>query len=110
MTPSAITLLCTLPWPGNVAELNNVLERAALRCDGVIDRDLMRMVIDDAVGAEKDAPPDSGFATLKELECLHIKSVLKATPTVAAAARVLGISRSAIYRKMEAYGIRKGGA
>ena len=88
-------------WPGNVRELSHVVERAVLiRSEPRIRApDLMLARRADA-GAQK-----LGQMTLDEAEELLIRSALeRCDGNVQAAAEQLGVSRSALYRRMEKYG------
>jgi DNA-binding NtrC family response regulator len=102
LSPEAVRVLEGYPWPGNIRELRNVLERAALLCEhrvlGV--RDLR-------FEAQLPAahPPDTSL-TLLEVERRHIESVLREEAgRVEAAARRLGIPRSSLYQKLKRFGI-----
>jgi DNA-binding NtrC family response regulator len=92
-------------WPGNVRELRNVLEHAALLAPGTTLEPpdfaslLRRRVDDSAEGASK---------TLAEVERRHVERVLQEEDWVAErAARVLGISRTALYERMRKFGLSR---
>ncbi|MFW6160009.1 MAG: sigma-54 interaction domain-containing protein [Acidobacteriota bacterium] len=103
-------VLLNYPWPGNVRELENIIERAIMFCqEKVIDiKDLpdpFRNYLkeNESVGY----PPDSSVLTLEELEKKHILSVLQKTSNnKQKAAQLLGLSRQALYRKLNKYRIR----
>jgi DNA-binding NtrC family response regulator len=97
----ALDALAAYAWPGNVRELRNVLERAALLCDGrVLSREDLRF--ESAPGAE----PDPGELTLADLERRHIERVLAAEGgRVGPAARRLGIPRSTLYERIKRLGL-----
>jgi DNA-binding NtrC family response regulator len=92
-------------WPGNIRELRNVLERAALLSDdGVIQ----------ITGLEFEAPsrqepagqPALSNLTLKEIERLTIMQTLEAEGgNVIRSAKRLGIHRSSLYAKIREYGL-----
>ena len=89
-------------WPGNIRELRNVLERAAVFCDGELlrRRDLRFDGELEATGVEG---LDSHF-TLEQLERMHIQRVLQVEQGhVEHAAKRLGISRSSLYQKINKY-------
>lgn len=91
-------------WPGNVREMRNVLERAALLCDdGVITPRDLRFESNAVAGATADI--DSSL-TLQQVERRHIEHVLQEVGgKVAAAAAQLDVPRSTLYQKIKAYGI-----
>lgn len=109
---SAMSLLISLEWPGNVSQLRSVLEEAffvALESEeltithlrGVIDRSGMTQP-DDAM-----TPDDQ---TLECVERRHIAHVLMLTSGHRTeAARILGITRTTLYKKMYEYGLDKVG-
>ena len=91
-------------WPGNVRELQNALQRAAILCsNGTITRlDLPPKVIGDTrPSIALDEITTQGL-TLEQLEREYIRSVLVAVRgNKREAARVLGIDRKTLYRKLE---------
>ena len=92
-------------WPGNVRELENRIHRATLVAPGAeiapIDLGL--------VNEEELPQPDASSKTVRGEDIAEYKQVLqalsKAQGVVAHAASLLGISRQALYRKMERLGI-----
>jgi DNA-binding NtrC family response regulator len=91
------------PWPGNIRELRNVLERALLLSDRQVlgHRDLR---FDVALRPEPWS--DDAQLTLLELERRHIERVLHAEHGhVEQAAKRLGIPRSSLYQRIKNYGI-----
>ncbi len=97
--------LQTYSWPGNVRELRNVLERAALLCDGaVLSREDLRFQGDLAVESRPAAPEED--LTLRELEVRYIAKMLQDEKgNVPRAADRLGVPRSTLYQKIKRYGI-----
>ena len=97
----AMRMLLDHRWPGNVRELSHVVERAVLMSDGeaVKASDLgLRSVADDASRIEE--------MTLEEAERLLIRKALERFGgNVSDAAKGLGLSRSALYRRLEKYGL-----
>jgi len=101
LTDDALTALAEHPWPGNLRELRNVLERAVLLGDRrEIDRADLRFDLP-AAGAAGTA------RTLRELERDAIERALAAeNGRVARAAARLGVPRSSLYQKLKQHGIR----
>lgn len=101
-SPGALELLLSHPWPGNVRELEHVVERAVLLCDGAEIRpeDLALRPRDRA-----EAPFE--LLTLEEGERQLIeKAIIRHEGNVTHAARALGVSRSALYRRLQHFGIK----
>jgi DNA-binding NtrC family response regulator len=103
LAPDAEQALQAYPWPGNIRELRNVLERALLLSGrSVLGRQDLRF--DAPLAAELAA--DDAHLTLAGLERRHIELVLRAEHgRVEQAARRLGIPRSSLYQKIKQYGI-----
>lgn len=94
----AVDALVRYHWPGNVRELRNVLERAALICEGsrILDRDLHFQRPMEA----KEV--DTNSLTLEQVERLHIQRVLNLeNGNVGRAAVRLGIPRSTLYYRLK---------
>jgi DNA-binding NtrC family response regulator len=102
----ALSALQTHPWPGNVRQLRNVIERALIMCNGRLVR-------------RSDLPPefqstssvDSGYlklrigSTLEEMEREVIKRTIEFSGgNKTRAAQVLGVSPKTLYNKLERYG------
>jgi DNA-binding NtrC family response regulator len=95
--------LASHPWPGNVRQLRNVLERAVLLSDHLV---LRADDVGDALAAGPSAAASTHGLSLVEAERLHIEGVLRAERgAVPRAAEVLGLSRSALYEKLKKHGI-----
>jgi len=89
-------------WPGNVRELRNVIERAVLLAasDQIMASDLH-------LGPGDAAPPTLEEMSLEDPERALIRAALRRhAGSASAAAHALGLSRSAMYRRMEKLGIR----
>jgi DNA-binding NtrC family response regulator len=100
LTAEALHLLCRHDWPGNVRELENAIERACVVAPGgrIRPEDL-------PPGVRPEAPaPFSGRGTLREVERDHVLRVLEECGgNRSRAARVLGIDRSSLLRKLREY-------
>lgn len=99
-TAAAHAMLQAHTWPGNLRELRNTVERAAILCRGEsIDR--TDLLLDDAAG-RLPHPVVGEPVTLAELEQAHIREVLSRVGNYRQAARILGINKSTLYRKLRA--------
>ena len=103
-TPAAMQQLMQYAWPGNVRELEHTVERAVLLCRGE--------EIEPANLAIAAARSSSSFEAISEnmsideVESLLIKKVLRRCDgNISQAAEALGLSRSALYRRIEKYGL-----
>jgi NtrC-family two-component system response regulator AlgB len=102
-TPEAREALARHAWPGNVRELRNAVERGVILARGA-EVDLAQLPAQ--VGAPAAARVEVGGAvTLDDLEAEHIRRVLRASPSLDDAARVLGIDPSTLYRKRKRFGL-----
>jgi len=105
VTHEAMRLLLACRWKGNVRELENVLQRAAILGEGplVTPADLPP----DLAPADGDAGPvdDLGEA-VKRFEKQHIERILGQTPDKREAARRLGMGLSSLYRRIAELGIQ----
>lgn len=91
-------------WPGNIRELQNSLQRAAILCrNGTITRsDLPPKVVGDNSPSIRLDEITAQSLTLKQLEREYVRSVLVSVGgNKWEAARVLGIDRKTLYRKLE---------
>jgi two-component system response regulator HydG len=113
MTPGAERLLGLAPWDGNVRELRNVIERACILADGdfITERELAvsmpHLQYAKSQGVSPAAAPSSADGPgagelLATVEREHIqRALLRANGNKKAAARMLGLSRRALYRRLE---------
>jgi DNA-binding NtrC family response regulator len=105
IAPEALDALRRYDWPGNVRELANVLERAQILAEDhlITTDDLPETVLTAAPAA---AVPGGDPRYLSEVERAHVEAVLKQEKgNKAQAAKVLGVSRRALYRLIEKYGL-----
>ncbi len=101
---AATEALKNYSWPGNIRELNHVVERAVLMARGSTIR-----VADLGLRSSEASPGRLEDLPLEEVEkCLIRKAVERYAGNVSQAAQALGLSRSALYRRLERYGIRVG--
>jgi len=107
--PAAMNALLRYTWPGNVRELANVLERAQILAED------FTITIDDLPDNILAAPPlpsspsekvSESPQSLREMERTHVQTILQqAKGNKVAAAKLLGISRRALYRLLDKYQI-----
>lgn len=101
VSKEAIEYLCTLPFPGNVRQLKNMVERAVLMCQG---DELTKSDFEAEGSAQENKSQGIAGATLEQLEKTAVVEALKAYDgNLSKAARSLGITRQALYRKIEKY-------
>ena len=101
-------LLLGYGWPGNVRELRRVLERA-VHCarGGPIGVEDIRRALAAGSRTDQARPAPSSALSLREVEREHISSILRQVNGDArAAAALLGLSRSSLYRRLELLGIQ----
>ena len=106
LSSGALQALAAYPWPGNIRELRNVLERAALLTDrSALTPDDLRFDLP-APPAPTSVRPPEGDVTLKTMERQQIEMVLREEKgKVELAARRLGIPRSSLYQKLKQFQI-----
>jgi len=133
ITAKALQRLMGYRWPGNIRELENVLSRAAILCDGEMIRshDLAMLGLDASRVSGRpgddeldriDIPPidlerlgdgetlkDVTEKAVRAVERAAIAAALRRDRNPAAAAKRLGISRASIYTKMKTYGLATDG-
>jgi DNA-binding NtrC family response regulator len=110
ITPEALGILSEYDWPGNIRELENVIERAAILCrdDTIRPEDLSLPNTPPALAAGGAGEGKIGTAVpLKEIERIHIEGVLKNMKgNKAESAKILGISLKTLYTKLQQYQIK----
>jgi formate hydrogenlyase transcriptional activator len=108
-TISAETMnaLTHYPWPGNIRELQNVIERAVILSKGPV----LKVSLDDLRSKASDTNGHTNGATLEEIERRHILSVLEQSNWVFAgpngAAAKLGLKRPTLQFRMQKLGISR---
>jgi formate hydrogenlyase transcriptional activator len=131
VSPETMERLVSYAWPGNIRELQNVIERAVVLCDGPVlelDRDLLPVTAAAGPGREPGTPAETGeaparngaasaaddpgpadLATLEEVERRQIVAALERTGGVIqgprGAARILDIHPNTLRSRMEKLGI-----
>lgn len=99
-TPAALTKIVHLPWRGNVRELQNVIDRSVLlSAGGMLDE--QDIPVSDGAASPEEAFEDANMPSLRDVERQYILSVLrKHNGKKDVAAKVLGMSRRTLYRKL----------
>jgi transcriptional regulator of acetoin/glycerol metabolism len=101
--PEVLHLLHCYNWPGNVRELKNVLERGLMLSGGDILKPSHFASLNPQAAEGRSATIES---SIEVAEMLHIKGVMdQCGGDTSAAAKVLGISRPTLYRKVKRYNI-----
>ncbi|MBI2510663.1 MAG: sigma-54-dependent Fis family transcriptional regulator [Opitutae bacterium] len=99
LSPDAMQWLERQPWPGNLRELHNCLERAAVLHPAP--------VLDASAFADGAAPPLGATirvgdqVSLRTVAEAHIREVIAQSPSLDQAAQILGINKSTLYRKRQ---------
>jgi len=110
LAPGALRDLENYPWPGNIRELKNLLERAVLLNDKELiePSDLsFEVALADETSDSEQPSETSTSSSLAEMERIHIASVLMdENGEIAATARRLGIARGTLYKKIKEYNLR----
>jgi DNA-binding NtrC family response regulator len=99
--PGALQALLQYAWPGNVRELEHTLERAVLMCHGEEIQ-----AADLGLTGSRAQSQNLEELSIEAVECILIrKSLQRFHGNVSQAADALGLSRGALYRRMEKYGL-----
>ena len=105
VTNEVTTCLLAYDYPGNVRELENIIEHCFVLCEGEIIEakhlpSSVRTILND------ESPPASEPATIKQMEIILIKQALKRNKgNKTATAKQLGIDKSTLFRKMKAFAV-----
>ncbi|HBA86572.1 MAG TPA: sigma-54-dependent Fis family transcriptional regulator [Geobacter sp.] len=109
-TSEAMQLLTSYSWPGNIRELENAIERAAILTRGRLITPETLPVWRSPQAASEPAKHSARMVSLETVEREHILHVLKAAGNnKSRAAKVLEIARRTLDRKIEEYGLEEDG-
>ena len=105
LDPGAREILLSYDYPGNVRELENLLERAVALAEGeTLSVDDLPPDIRESAGAASET-----FGTLEDREREYIRKVLRHTRfNVGETARILDLPRTTLWRKMKKYNLSRG--
>jgi DNA-binding NtrC family response regulator len=121
ISDQAMAILEAYPWPGNVRELRHVIERACVLCNGktLLQEHLPEELLFAAPGADLKVtasgkirtmpvttpgrPQYPQYETLKSEEAQIIEALQAVGGNKSKAAKLLGVDRSTLYRKMKRY-------
>jgi DNA-binding NtrC family response regulator len=100
-SPAAMQQMMQYPWPGNVRELEHAVERAVLLCRGD-EIDPANLII----ASTRTAAQSFDNMSIDEVEAMLVRKVLRRCDgNISQAAEALGLSRAALYRRIEKYGL-----
>jgi DNA-binding NtrC family response regulator len=104
LRPALLRLLGKYSWPGNIREMRNVLERALLLAG---DQDLVPEHFPGIYSNGFKPPETVAAAQLESVEANHIRKILGAcSDDTERAAKILGISRASLYRKIQKHQLK----
>ena len=100
-----LEMLARLPYPGNIRQLRNMVERAVIMSSGTLDKNLFENT---TISVPAASAPISAASSLEDLEREAVAQALeRAGGNLSSAARYLGITRQALYRRMDRYGFKR---
>ncbi len=109
LSDDAVATLRAYPWPGNARELRNVLERATILCDGDVIESEHLMLRAGPQAAGSGGAALGGDLNIERTEKRLIAEALKRSGgNKTEAAKLLGISRRALYSRAESLGVELG--
>ncbi|HET8860748.1 sigma-54 dependent transcriptional regulator [Marivirga sp.] len=101
LSDTAAKILERHSWPGNIRELENIIQRAIILCDQKIEQQHLPLYIK-SHPVTTDENPTVGFLSLKEVEKRHIIKTLEAVDgNKTKAASILGINRKTLREKLK---------
>jgi DNA-binding NtrC family response regulator len=99
--PAALQALLDHPWPGNIRELDHAVERGVLMAQGTLIR-----IAELGLRIDRDSTSRIDDMSLEDVEGFLIKKAMaRFDGNVSQAAKALGLSRSALYRRLQRYGL-----
>jgi NtrC-family two-component system response regulator AlgB len=106
-TEEALGCLSAYPWPGNLREMRNAIERAVIltRSERITPEVFPAEMRPQNIGDVNTNGAIGSLTSLDKLEELHIRKVLERVPNLGEAAQVLGIDQATLYRKRKKLGL-----
>jgi DNA-binding NtrC family response regulator len=102
ISPEVLNIMMAYSWPGNIRELENCIERALLLSQGkIIRKSHLSMRYTEEFNSSESSP----ISLRKSSKVLIEAALRKNGRNVTKAARMLGISRPTLYRKMKEFGL-----
>lgn len=105
-TSEAERAIACYGWPGNLRELRNAIERGVILAEGP---EIGLADLPDRIARSCDAESNTvdlgGRVDLERIEAEHIRRVIAAAPSLDAAAKILGVDPSTLFRKRKRYGL-----
>ncbi|NOY60745.1 MAG: sigma-54-dependent Fis family transcriptional regulator [Calditrichaeota bacterium] len=110
LSPTALHYLASYDWPGNIRQLQHLVERMLILFNQeIIDLEHVRFLLTAPAGQASSAEVENRTlsSARKNFEKEHILAILaKTNGNMTKAARILGVDRANLYRKMEGLGIK----
>ena len=110
LAPESVACLRAYPWPGNLRELRNAIERGVIMARGekITPNDFpaeLRGQNATTNGGGEHLPQVGSLVSLARLEEAHLRKILARTPSLSDAAEILGIDQATLYRKRKKIGL-----
>ena len=104
ISDDAMKILITYPWPGNIRELENVVERAVVTAKmRVVPKEAFTYLASD----QACVPAGSRGRSLQDVEAMHIKQILDEEDwNVSRAAKILQVDRTTLHKKIRKYDLK----
>ncbi|OBQ56814.1 sigma-54-dependent transcriptional regulator [Halodesulfovibrio spirochaetisodalis] len=111
-SPQAMDALVNNPWPGNIRELENTMERAVIMATAeyITDRELpasLRNSVPEPAASPRGGDLPLGDVSLENLEKRAVQAALKKHKKKVDAANALGITRATLHSKIKKYGLEE---
>ena len=101
ISSDAVEYLCRLPYPGNIRELKNIIERAVITGGTRLEKKDF-----DVMPLQKETPAEMS-SSLEDIERKALREAMdKAQGNYTQAARILGVTRQTLYRRLEKHGMK----